>query len=275
MVKHIFTRFVQDFLPQDLPLQHFQRAGQPPQRHLPRSSWGPTECSLGKSPWSRCSCSVAVPLVPLWCVACGISPLQFDLQIKFSKACLHSVETTWQLLPDLPIRPRLSWQTMKFQRHFCEQNHIRRSLALQSLPFELNGKAFGAKKPLYLSLWNDTTWREYPSFQIDAGSKCLLTSCSCTYHPCRKQLWALALQPHACACSPDQNLGKTLDKTQAPSFAEAHPLRSLHGSTFRILAQPTTVIDLLNFSTQRSWQKLLDMKVVQFCHSDHFPPYGG
>lgn len=114
-----------------------------------------------------------------------------------------------------------------------------------------------------------------PSFQIDAGSKCLLMSCSCTYHPCRKQLWALALQPHACACSPDQNLGKTLDKTQAASFAEAHPLRSLHGSTFRILAQPTTVIDLLNFSTQRSWQILLDMKFVQFCHSDHFPPLRG
>ena len=260
---------MQDFLPQDLPLQHSQRAGQPPQRHLPRSSWGPTECSLGKSPWSRCNCSPTV-ICCMWNLTFAI---RLELQIKFSKACLHSVETTWQLLPDLPIRPRLSWQTMKFQRHFYERNHIWRSLALQSLPFELNGKAFGAKKPLYLSLWNDTTWHEYPSFQIDAGSKCLLMSCSCTYHPCRKRLWALALQPLACACSPDQNLGKTLDKTGAASFAEAHPLRSLHGSTFRILAQPTTVIDLLNFSTQRSWQKLLDMKFVQFCHSDHSPPY--
>lgn len=243
---------MQDFLPQDLPLQHSQRAGQPPQRHLPRSSWGPTECSLGKSPWSavahvetRESCQSHL---------CNSTP-----HFKFSKACLHSVETTLQLLPDLPIRPRLSWQTMKFQ-----QNHISRSLALQSLPFELNGKAFGATKPHYLSLWNDTAWYEYPRFQIDAGSKCLFMSCSCTYHPCRKQLWALALQPHAWACSPDQNLGKTLDQTRAASFAEAHPLRSLHGSTFRILAQPTTVIDLLNFWTQRSWKNYLKWSLFNF-----------
>lgn len=149
MVKHIFTRFVQDFLPQDLPLQHFQRAGQPPQRHLPRSSWGPTECSLGKSPWSRCSCSSCSPTV-MCCMWNLTFAIRLELQIKFSKACLHSVETTWQLLPDLPIRPRLSWQTMKFQRHFCERNHIWRSLALQSLPFQWTGKPSALKSHIIL-----------------------------------------------------------------------------------------------------------------------------
>ena len=53
------------------------------------------------------------------------------------------------------------------------------------------------------------------------------------------------------------------------SFAKAHPLRSLHGSTFLILAQPTTEINrpqpsqLLN---PKKLNKLLEIDVVQFCH---------